>query len=105
MIGTGDRARPQLADNWNYSLLKTPFEMSLAFDRALKKVIEMLDRPAREKADDVVCVLGWAKETGTIFLQTLTRIELLLCICGSVWGVLLQSPHVDVVPPEPHDLP
>lgn len=36
--------------------------MSLAFDKALKKVIEMLDRPAREKADDVVCALDWEKK-------------------------------------------
>jgi DNA replication licensing factor MCM3 len=44
----------ELADG----LLTSPFDYSLAFDRALKEVIKTLpNRPSRETADDVVCTL------------------------------------------------
>jgi hypothetical protein len=38
-------------------LLTSPFEYSEAFDRALKEVVKTLPgRPAKETADEVVCV-------------------------------------------------
>lgn len=40
------------------SLLTSPFDYSLAFDRALKEVIKTLpNRPSRETVDDVVCTV------------------------------------------------
>ncbi|PKY04316.1 MCM-domain-containing protein [Aspergillus campestris IBT 28561] len=85
------------------SLLKTPFEMSLAFDKALKKVIEMLDRPAREKADDVNYYCAYVGAFGEFscnprtltssHLNRMISLEGIVTKCSLVRPKVIQSVH------------
>ncbi|PLN84467.1 MCM-domain-containing protein [Aspergillus taichungensis] len=85
------------------SLLTTPFEMSLAFDKALKKVIEMLDRPAREKADDVNYYCAYVGAFGEFscnprtltssHLNRMISLEGIVTKCSLVRPKVIQSVH------------
>ena len=84
------------------SLLTSPFDYSQAFDRALKEVVKTLpNRPARETADDAVCI---SKVVIDMFTCSDIYIGLLLRLRRSIWRICLQPSLLRIHPFKSDDL-